>query len=63
VERIEDELDQWGRPKKRLANPIDAMPEDQQAKAYAELDKQLAREERRAGGGDGSSSSSSSEAQ
>jgi hypothetical protein len=30
VEKIEDELDQWGRPKKRLSNPIDAMPEDMQ---------------------------------
>lgn len=31
VEKIEDELDQWGRPKKRLANPIDVMPDDMQA--------------------------------
>lgn len=30
MEKIEDELDQWGRPKKRLSNPIDAMPEDMQ---------------------------------
>lgn len=30
VEKIEDELDQWGRPKKRLANPIDVMPDDMQ---------------------------------
>lgn len=31
VEKFEDELDQWGRPKKRLSNPIDVMPEDMQA--------------------------------
>ncbi|KAF8066269.1 hypothetical protein HT031_002592 [Scenedesmus sp. PABB004] len=47
VEKFEDELDQWGRPKKRLATPIDAMPEEQQAKAYAELEKQQARERAR----------------
>lgn len=32
VEKIEDELDQWGRPKKRLANPIDVMPDDMQVR-------------------------------
>ena len=32
VEKIDDELDQWGRPKKRLANPIDVMPEDMQVR-------------------------------
>jgi hypothetical protein len=30
VEKIEDELDQWGRPKKKLSNPIDVMPDDMQ---------------------------------
>lgn len=32
VEQIEDELDQWGRPKKKLANPIDVMPDDMQVR-------------------------------
>lgn len=50
VEKFEDELDQWGRPKKRQANPIDVMPEDQQQKAYEQLEKQLEKEERRARG-------------
>eukprot|EP00879_Flechtneria_rotunda_P022186 GHRR01023409.1.p1 GENE.GHRR01023409.1~~GHRR01023409.1.p1 ORF type:complete len:275 (+),score=79.98 GHRR01023409.1:404-1228(+) len=47
VERFEDELDQWGRPKKKLANPIDVMPEDQQQKAYEQLEKQMEKEQRR----------------
>jgi hypothetical protein len=34
VEKIEDELDQWGRPKKRGVNPIDVMPEDMQVRVW-----------------------------
>jgi hypothetical protein len=37
VEKIEDELDQWGRPKKRLANPIDVMPDDMQVRLWVEV--------------------------
>jgi hypothetical protein len=46
IEKFDDELelDQWGRPRKRMANPIDVMPEDKQAKAYEELEKQLERQ-------------------
>lgn len=40
LEAIEDELDQWGRPKKAARTPIDAMPEDAQEKLRAEWDKQ-----------------------
>ncbi|WIA14050.1 hypothetical protein OEZ86_012570 [Tetradesmus obliquus] len=49
IEKFDEELelDQWGRPRKRLANPIDVMPEDKQAKAYEELEKQLERQAER----------------
>jgi hypothetical protein len=47
IEKFEDELDQWGRPKRRMASPIDAMPEDAQGKAYEQLEQQLAKEARR----------------
>lgn len=40
VERIEDELDQWGRPKKKLASPIDVMPPEAQQKALQQLAEQ-----------------------
>lgn len=39
IEKIEDELDQWGRPKKALRTPIDALPPDAQAKALEQLAK------------------------
>jgi hypothetical protein len=55
IERLDDKLDQWGRPKRALATPIDAMPEEQRAKAYEQLEEQMAREARRAAGGGGSS--------
>jgi hypothetical protein len=46
VERIEDELDQWGRPKKKLiTSPIEAMPADAQEKAYKDLEKQFSEED------------------
>lgn len=46
VEKIEDELDQWGRPKKKLiTSPIEAMPADAQEKAYKELEKQFSSED------------------
>eukprot|EP00878_Enallax_costatus_P037279 GHUV01042097.1.p1 GENE.GHUV01042097.1~~GHUV01042097.1.p1 ORF type:complete len:207 (+),score=71.64 GHUV01042097.1:1019-1639(+) len=47
IEKFEDELDQWGRPKKRLSNPIDVMPEDQQQKAYEQLEKQMEKQRAR----------------
>lgn len=47
IEKFDDELDQWGRPKKKLANPIDVMPEDQQQKAYEQLEKQMEKERAR----------------
>jgi hypothetical protein len=37
VEKIEDELDQWGRPKKKLSNPIDVMPDDMQVRGLLSL--------------------------
>lgn len=39
LEKFEDELDQWGRPKKALRTPIDALPPDAQAKALEQLAK------------------------
>ncbi|KIY91228.1 hypothetical protein MNEG_16736 [Monoraphidium neglectum] len=41
VESIEDELDQWGRPKKAARTPIDVLPADQQDKARQELGKRF----------------------
>ncbi|KAI8476345.1 MAG: hypothetical protein J3K34DRAFT_401981 [Monoraphidium minutum] len=40
VESIDDELDQWGRPKKAARTPIDALPAEAQEKARAELEQQ-----------------------
>jgi len=39
VERIEDELDQWGRPKKAARTPLDALPAEAQAKALQQLEE------------------------
>ncbi len=36
---IEDDLDQWGRPKKAARTPIDALPADAQEKVLAQLEK------------------------
>jgi hypothetical protein len=56
LETIDDELDQWGRPKKAARTPIDALPEDAQAKALEQLEKQMGDEPGRghgaAGGGE-----------
>jgi hypothetical protein len=40
LDTIEDELDQWGRPKKAQRTPIDALPPDAQEKALQQLEKQ-----------------------
>lgn len=54
IEQVEDELDQWGRPKKRIGeSPLAVMPESERIKAEAQLEAQLAKEERRRRGGGG----------
>ncbi|GBF91994.1 hypothetical protein Rsub_04718 [Raphidocelis subcapitata] len=70
VERIEDELDQWGRPKKSARTPIDALPLEAQERALQQLEKQAGGEaerealqrERRARGGAGAGAGAESEA-
>lgn len=47
VDKIDDELDQWGRPKKAGKTPIDALPAEAQAKARAQLEEQAARDAER----------------
>jgi hypothetical protein len=47
VEKIDDELDQWGRPKKPARTPIDALPAEAQEKALQQLEEREAGEAER----------------
>jgi hypothetical protein len=54
IERFDDDLDQWGRPKKKLVTlPTAALPPEQRKKAEEQLEEDERKEERRRGGGDG----------
>jgi hypothetical protein len=54
IERFEDDLDQWGRPKRRVVTmPTAALPPEQRKKAEEQLEEEYERKERRALGGGG----------
>jgi hypothetical protein len=62
VQVIDDELDQWGRPRRQGPSPIDVMPEQAQAEARKQLEERgLAMPPSSASGVSGSSGSSSVE--
>jgi hypothetical protein len=54
VEKFEDELDMFGRPKKVVVtSPLEVMPDEERSKAEVKLEEQMRRDERRASqGGD-----------
>jgi hypothetical protein len=49
VERMNDELDMYGRPKKQLTSPAAVLPEEQQVRVAQQLAEQEAKEQRRQG--------------
>ncbi len=51
IEPVEDELDQWGRPKRKTTtSPLEVMPEEERLKAEQQLEKDMERQQRRQGG-------------
>jgi len=50
IERFDDDLDQWGRPKKRVVTmPTEALPPEQRKKAEEQLEEEYERKEGRGG--------------